>query len=82
MSLTPTIAPSMASSRLRASWSSPSHHAWCVSLASVAPMADSVLYVGVKSTGDIGHMGHMGTNFGGSTESKRLVPGSLDEVLT
>lgn len=79
MSMMPTIAPSPASSRLRASWSSAVPTTTCDWFAPVVPMVESADYAGA---GSIGHMGHMGTNLRGTTGSKRLVPGSLDEVST
>jgi len=67
MTISPTITQSTACARPYASWSM---------------MADTELGVAVRTIADSVFLGHLGLNSNGTTGSKRLIPGSLDEVST
>lgn len=84
MSISPTITQSTACARPRSSWPMPATPSI---MRSVSPayrswMVDTQISAVDCSISDSVFLGHLGTNHNGTTGSKRLSPGPLDEVLT
>jgi len=87
MTMSPTINQSTACARPLASWSVSTTPSAMSAAVAYRPwtvdgqmMADTQAFAADHSISDSVFLGHLGSN--GTTESKRLNPGPLDEVLT